>query len=417
MAVVHQPEIVIVGGGISGGALATVLARDGVSVAVLERDARHVDRVRGEWMAPWGVAEASRLGLLDDLRGAGGIHPLRSIDYDETLTPERAEASAIDLRALHPIGTGPLCMSHPRMCETLCRTAAAAGAEVLRGVSDVKVSAGVPPEVSFRADGRTVSWRPRLVVGADGRNSTVQRQLGLVTLHDDPRSFIGGMLVDGVSEWPQELQSLGTEGDIHYLLFPQGGTKLRLYICYGFEGRGRFTGPVREQNFLAAFRLKCLPLGDQIARGRPIGPLHSYSNEDHWIEEPTAPGVVLIGDAAGHNDPVIGQGASLALRDVRVLHELLRAGDWRQAALRPYVEERLERMRRVRITARFAAKLRVEFGPTAAARRATAFRRIFVDRMLNPYMAVFGGPDVVPAEAFEERTIEALVASESTAVG
>jgi putative tryptophan/tyrosine transport system substrate-binding protein len=68
-------------------------------------------------------------------------------------------------------------------------------------------------------------------------------------------------------------------------------------------------------------------------------------------------------------------------------------------------------------TALFAAKLRVEFGPTAAARRATAFRRIFVDRMLNPYMAVFGGPDVVPAEAFEERTIEALVASESTAVG
>jgi hypothetical protein len=37
--------------------------------------------------------------------------------------------------------------------------------------------------------------------------------------------------------------------------------------------------------------------------------------------------------------------------------------------------------------------------------------------MLNPYMAVFGGPDAVPAEAFEERTIEALVAPESTAVG
>jgi 2-polyprenyl-6-methoxyphenol hydroxylase-like FAD-dependent oxidoreductase len=46
------PEIVIVGAGIGGSALATVLARQGLSVAVLERDLRAVDRVRGEFMAP-----------------------------------------------------------------------------------------------------------------------------------------------------------------------------------------------------------------------------------------------------------------------------------------------------------------------------------------------------------------------------
>lgn len=67
------PEIAVVGGGIGGGALATVLARDGRSVAVLERDPRAVDRVRGEFMAPWGVAEAERLGLLDTLRNTGGV--------------------------------------------------------------------------------------------------------------------------------------------------------------------------------------------------------------------------------------------------------------------------------------------------------------------------------------------------------
>src|SRR2546427_499434 len=53
---------------------------------------------------------------------------------------------------------------------------------------------------------------------------------------------------------------------------------------------------------------------------------------------------LVVGDAAGYNDPVIGEGLSIALRDVRMLSELLAASDdWSPAALQPYVEERAER--------------------------------------------------------------------------
>ena len=117
-----QPEIVIVGGGIGGGALATVLARAGISVAVLERDLEPVDRVRGEFMAPWGVAEAARLGLLDILLSTGGGFATRAIFYDENTPPKRAEAMQRDMREVHPIGTGPLCASHPAMCGALFET-------------------------------------------------------------------------------------------------------------------------------------------------------------------------------------------------------------------------------------------------------------------------------------------------------
>ena len=51
-ALIDEPEIAVVGGGIGGTALATVLARRGLTVVVLERDIRPVDRVRGEFMAP-----------------------------------------------------------------------------------------------------------------------------------------------------------------------------------------------------------------------------------------------------------------------------------------------------------------------------------------------------------------------------
>ena len=130
---IDEPEIAIVGGGIGGAALATVLARHGLAITVLERDARPVDRVRGEFMAPWGVAEAARLGLLDILRSTGGVYAQRFIGYDETVPPEYAEASARDLREVHPIGTGALCSGHPAMCAALCTAATGAGVTVLRG--------------------------------------------------------------------------------------------------------------------------------------------------------------------------------------------------------------------------------------------------------------------------------------------
>ena len=50
-------DLVVVGGGIAGGALAIVMARAGYSVLLLEETDAFQDKVRGEWIAPWGVAE------------------------------------------------------------------------------------------------------------------------------------------------------------------------------------------------------------------------------------------------------------------------------------------------------------------------------------------------------------------------
>lgn len=58
MAVREDFDVAIVGAGIAGGALATRLARDGKSVLLLERTLVHIDRIRGEFLAPLGVSEA-----------------------------------------------------------------------------------------------------------------------------------------------------------------------------------------------------------------------------------------------------------------------------------------------------------------------------------------------------------------------
>ena len=54
-------DLLIVGGGVGGSALATVMARAGKSVLLLEQTETFPDKVRGEWIAPWGVAETKRI--------------------------------------------------------------------------------------------------------------------------------------------------------------------------------------------------------------------------------------------------------------------------------------------------------------------------------------------------------------------
>jgi menaquinone-9 beta-reductase len=60
-------DIIAVGGGLGGSALAKVLAEKGLRVLVAEREREFRDRIRGEVMAPWGAAEAQKLGLYDHL--------------------------------------------------------------------------------------------------------------------------------------------------------------------------------------------------------------------------------------------------------------------------------------------------------------------------------------------------------------
>ncbi len=57
-------DVITVGGGLGGSALAKVLAEKGLRVLVTEREVEFKDRIRGETMAPWGVAEAQKLGTI-----------------------------------------------------------------------------------------------------------------------------------------------------------------------------------------------------------------------------------------------------------------------------------------------------------------------------------------------------------------
>jgi 2-polyprenyl-6-methoxyphenol hydroxylase-like FAD-dependent oxidoreductase len=109
--------------------------------------------------------------------------------------------------------------------------------------------------------------------------------------------------------------------------------------------------------------------------------------------------VALVQDSfaqvACHNDPITGQGLSIAARDVGIVSDiLLSTKDWDHIDFEAYVDERRERKRRLRITAGLATKIRVEFGEDPKQRRARVSNRM-LERQLSPLPAAVIRPGAI----------------------
>jgi 2-polyprenyl-6-methoxyphenol hydroxylase-like FAD-dependent oxidoreductase len=401
-------EFVIVGGGVAGSALAHSLSTAGKSVVLLEQSTEFEDRVRGEWIAPWGVVEARELGILDTLRELGGHFLSRYVGYDELLQPEAAEAGAMDLSIWTDV-PGPLTIQHVVMQQGLLDLAARSGAEIHRGVRRVEVQAGPEPRVSFDGSAGRSEVNCRMIIGADGRSSQVRRQLGIPLQEDPIDHLIGGLLIEGLKEWPEDQMAIGRVEDIMYIVFPQAEGRARLYVDYDAADRGRFSGPEGTKAFLACFDMAPVPGSHDIANAKPIGPCRSYPSRDSWTECPVVEGAVLVGDSAGYNDPIIGQGISIAFRDVRSVRDvLLSEGDWKPESFEGYVKERKERMRRLRFTAQMATRLWVSSDSDGLAARRRAFGKLAEKPQMFPLVGAFAGPEHIPANVLAEGFAEEL---------
>jgi 2-polyprenyl-6-methoxyphenol hydroxylase-like FAD-dependent oxidoreductase len=391
-------DIITVGGGLGGAALAKAMAEHGARVLVLEREQQFKDRVRGEGVAPWGVAEMQALGLYALLRTTCA-HELPQLGF--YLGPEFGEPR--DLIATTPQRLPGVSFYHPAMQEVLLQAATAAGAEVRRGASVREVKPGSMPTVVVEQEGRMEEIPARLVVGADGRGSMVRKWAGFPVHHDPDGLLLSGVLLEEMYR-PREdtfyfiiSPNIGQGG----LLNPQGGGRVRAYLTQTKATGTRLQGAADLPRFIA----------ESVRSGAPTawyegvkaaGPLATFDGADIWAEHPYKAGVALIGDAAATSDPTWGQGISLTVRDARVLRDaLLNHEDW-DAAGHAYATEHDRYYGVIHRVENWLSQMFYEPGAAGEACRARAFPLIAQDPTRVPDH-VASGPEMPADETVRRR--------------
>jgi flavin-dependent dehydrogenase len=182
----------------------------------------------------------------------------------------------------------------------------------------VREGEGIAGVVAERGGERRVS-RARVTVGADGRRSVVARSLGLLREHPRMRRF-------AVRGYWEGVEALGDVGEMHV---GRGGycgvaplSATLANVAFVLDRREMApAGGCLEAFYRAALKRRWPRLAERLEGAhldgapRAIGPL---ALECRAV---TAPGAVLVGDAAGFYDPFTGEGVVLALRTAELAAE------------------------------------------------------------------------------------------------
>jgi ubiquinone biosynthesis UbiH/UbiF/VisC/COQ6 family hydroxylase len=317
-------DVVVLGGGPVGLAVAAALGHEGLGVALLERAALGAydgPRSADDWD---GRVYALSPGSADFLRGLGAWQrlPAERIAAVEMMDVHGDEGGAIVFSA-YDLGERALAwiVENRELCATLV--------EAVRTCASVAVLAPCEPTaISWQddsalvelADGRRLS--ARLVVGADGVRSWVRREAGIAR---EPRSY-GQSAV--VANFIAERSHRGRA----FQWFIDGRGVLAWLPLPGRRVSMVWSAPDPLAQELLAMDATALAPRVAAAGGQALGALTLITQPAAFplsflkLHSPVAPRLALVGDAAHAVHPLAGQGVNLGFGDAAMLAAVLKAG-------------------------------------------------------------------------------------------
>ncbi|HEX7196846.1 MAG TPA: NAD(P)/FAD-dependent oxidoreductase [Candidatus Limnocylindria bacterium] len=309
-------DVLVVGSGPAGSALAARLADAGASVLLAEAAEHPRPKACAEYASPRIAEELHRLGVragwtdaavpLDgmDLHAGGRMVPIRYADGDGTRHAWGVDRRSFDaLLAAHAAGRGADLRERTRVTGLLDDRGRISGGRL----HDLRTG---------RRESVTAAW----TVGADGTRSSVSRLLGV----DRPVRFPRRL---GLVAHHAGADGLGDHGEMHvgrgyYVgLAPMPGGELNVGMAL----------PMRGDHGSAASRFEAAIAGipavaRRLAGSARLTPIRGAAPIGHRVSAPAGPGWLLIGDAAGFVDPFTGEGIHRALRSARAAADAILAG-------------------------------------------------------------------------------------------
>lgn len=336
-------DAVVVGGGPAGSASAAILAKAGWKVLLAERSPEPREKICGEFICP------QAFEILNYIGASGAIE---AETHGEIRGFVLAAPNGARVETRFPRFSGKtgyrkngISMRRSRFDGLLLENADKQGAEVWRGARLVSLHVGKDAAaLSFKVIGEDfiVQVTSKLVIGADGRASTVARSAGLsLPSPGIPRGVLLGHF--------ENVYGLGDRGEMHVL---PGGAYIALDSLSGGlcnlalvddaqrlrNCRGREEEIVREAIEKSPHLRRMFSDASLRSGFRTLIPLRVT------VRRPYSDRVMLVGDAGGFFDPLTGEGIYQALLTGRMAAEVgsraLAAGDCTARRLSRYGRRR-----------------------------------------------------------------------------
>lgn len=305
-------DVVIAGARVAGRILAAQLGDAGLNVLLTDAQTFPSDTLSTHLFRGAGlISVLDRLEVLDQVEQLGPPRLLRNYNYsDGVLQPNP--------RPPHPGRLG-FCMSVRRIALDqllLVRALRSPTVEFLPSTSvrRVMLDDGRAVGVELRGPAGTRQVRARVVVGADGRHSTVAKEVGAATERKVPA--VRALYYCTVTGFARTAPSAphGAEfslrGDEMAYALPSDSGVTCIAVSVNLD-RFQWLREDLERNFREIIGGHSA-IADRFAAARQVSPVTGYGPQMNYVRVPVGPGWALVGDAGTFQDPWSGQGMDMA---------------------------------------------------------------------------------------------------------
>ncbi|XP_075405394.1 squalene monooxygenase [Tenrec ecaudatus] len=315
----NDPEVIIVGSGVLGSTLASVLSRDGRKVTVIERDLKEPDRIVGEFLQPGGFHVLKDLGLEDtvgdlDAQIVNGyiVHDHESRSEVQIPYPLSENNQVLSGRAFH----------HGRFISSLRKRAMAEpNAKFIEGVvlqllEEDDAVTGV--QYRDKETGDIKELHAPLTVVADGLFSKFRKNL--ISNKVSVSSHFVGLLMKNAPQFKVNHAELVLTNPSPVLIYQISSDETRVLV----DIRGEIPRNLREY-----MTEKIYPqIPDHLKEPFLEAILNSQIRAMPASFLPSSPvnkrGVLLLGDAYNMRHPLTGGGMTVVFNDIKLWSQLLK---------------------------------------------------------------------------------------------